>query len=49
MSLARVRARLLSTDILRNDQRRLYADIARVPSRTQRDELLVMAQRAEAS
>ncbi|MET9201718.1 MULTISPECIES: hypothetical protein [unclassified Gordonia (in: high G+C Gram-positive bacteria)] len=44
MSFARIRARFHN-----NDQRRLYASILRVGSSTQREELLVMAQRAEAS
>lgn len=42
MSIARIRARFASTS-----QRKLYNSIHAVASRSQRDELLVMAQRAE--
>ncbi|MDL9939027.1 hypothetical protein QSJ18_19965 [Gordonia sp. ABSL1-1] len=42
MSIARLRARFLP-----NSSRRLYDEIWRVASVSQRDELLIMAQRAE--
>ncbi len=42
MSLARLRARFLPAN-----QRKLYEQIHGVASRSQRDELLVMAQRAD--
>ncbi|HMS73753.1 hypothetical protein [Gordonia sp. (in: high G+C Gram-positive bacteria)] len=43
MAFARIRARFQSAGY-----RNLYSKIARIPSQSQRDELLIMAQRAEA-
>ncbi|MGV9826603.1 MULTISPECIES: hypothetical protein [unclassified Gordonia (in: high G+C Gram-positive bacteria)] len=44
MSFARIRARLIPSALQR---RHLYSRINRLPAGTQRDELLIMAQRAE--
>lgn len=46
MSFARLRARIVPSN---HSRRRLYDQIQRVDSRPQRDELLIMAQRAEAA
>ncbi|GAA1480370.1 hypothetical protein GCM10009624_08100 [Gordonia sinesedis] len=46
MSFARIRARIVPTT---QSRRRLYDQIQQVGSRPQRDELLIMAQRAEAA
>lgn len=43
MAFARLRAHFQSAS-----RRSLYSRIARIPSQSQRDELLIMAQRAEA-